>query len=86
MLKPSTEEIANEKLHWSDDQGPAVVAGSIILIVAATLAVIFRLISRRHKKLKLAADDYLIILALLFDYGMFVSILYCEPISSILAT
>lgn len=59
------------------DRGPALVAGSIILIVVASIAVVLRLLARRLKKLAWAADDYFVVVALLFAYGMFVSLLYC---------
>lgn len=74
----SPEEVAREKAHWNDDKSPTVVAGSIILIVTATLAVTLRLISRKFRRLALGADDYMIVLALMFAYGMFISILFCK--------
>jgi hypothetical protein len=74
----SPEEVAREKTHWNDDKSPTVVAGSIILIVTATLAVTLRLISRKFRRLALGADDYMIVLALMFAYGMFISILFCK--------
>jgi len=72
------EEVAREMALWNEDKSPTVVAGSIILIVTATLAVTLRLISRRFRRLALGADDYMIVLALMFAYGMFISILFCK--------
>jgi len=77
----SPEEVAREMAHWNDDKAPTVVAGSIILIVTATLAVTLRLISRKFRRLAVGADDYMIILALMFAYGMFISILFCKLVT-----
>ena len=79
----SPHEIAVETAHYDDNKSPTVIAGSIILIATATLAVILRLVSRRFRRLQLGADDYMIILALVFAYGMFISILFCK-LSSLL--
>lgn len=73
----SQQEIADETAHYHQNNSPAIIAGSIVLIVVATLAVVLRLVSRRMTRLQLAVDDYMIMLALLFAYGMFVSILFC---------
>lgn len=59
------------------DRGPALVAGSIVLIAAASTAVTLRLVSRRLKRLSWAADDYLVVVALACAYGMFITLLFC---------
>lgn len=66
--------------HAQDNpnRGPAILAGSIILIAAASIAVILRLGARRLKKLCWATDDYLAVVALVFAYAMFTSILFCS--------
>lgn len=62
----------------SSDRGPALTASSIVFIAAATIAVALRLVARRLKKLSWAADDYLVVVALLLVYGMFIALLYCS--------
>ena len=58
------QEIAYESSHYGMDKAPAMMAGSIVLIVLATVAVILRLVSRRVKKIAFAADDYMVVVAL----------------------
>ena len=62
----SSPQIARKVAQYQEDNAPAVIAGSIILIVVATSAVILRLMSRWVRKLQLGGDDYLIIVALVF--------------------
>ncbi|KAI4288782.1 MAG: hypothetical protein L6R35_001954 [Caloplaca aegaea] len=59
------------------NRGPALLAGSITLITAATFAVTLRLVARRIKKVSWAADDHLAIVALAFAYAMFTSMIFC---------
>lgn len=61
----------------SSNRSPALLAGSITLIAAATFAVILRLVARRIKKISWAADDLLAIVAVGFAYAMFTSIVFC---------
>lgn len=58
-------------------RGPALMACSIVLIVAASIAVALRLVARRLKKLSWAADDYLAVVALISAYGMFSLLIIC---------
>ena len=58
------QELEYQKLHYYDDKAPAVIAGSIILIVFATVNVVLRLLARRMSAASWKADDYSIIVAL----------------------
>lgn len=58
------QEIVYETIHFRDDKGPAIVGGSILLIVFATIAVVLRLVARRIKRTAWGADDYTIVLSL----------------------
>lgn len=58
------QEIVYETVHFHDNKGPAIVGGSILLIVFATIAVVLRLVSRRIKRTAWGADDYTIVLSL----------------------
>ena len=60
----SPEEVAYERAHWNEDKGPAMIAGGIVLIGFATVAVILRLMARKMKRLPWMADDYFIVAAL----------------------
>ncbi|KAA6412448.1 MAG: hypothetical protein FRX48_03439 [Lasallia pustulata] len=71
------QELVYEGVHFRDDKGPAIVGGSVVLIVVATVAVVLRLVSRRTKRTAWGSDDYTVVLSLAFAYGMFISIIYC---------
>ena len=62
--------------HYNDNRTPSLVAGSIILILFATVAVILRLCARRSRNVALAADDYALVASLALAYGLFISMLY----------
>ncbi|RMJ21184.1 integral membrane protein [Aspergillus sp. HF37] len=65
--------MANGNLH--EDFGPTLWAVNTIFIALATVAVMARFAARRLRKLPLGADDWLICLALFWDwvlYGLFV--------------
>ncbi|KAI9669825.1 MAG: hypothetical protein M1817_004566 [Caeruleum heppii] len=67
----SPEVLAYQRLHWHDDKTPAVIAGSVLLIFFASLAVCLRLLSRKLIGAPWKADDYTIMVALFFAYGLF---------------
>lgn len=47
-----------------EDQGAGIIAGNVIVAVAAVIAVALRIWSRKLKNLPLGVDDWLIIAAL----------------------
>ena len=58
-----------------EDFGPALWVVNTIFIILATLAVVARFAARRLRKLSLGADDWIICVALFWDwilYGIFV--------------
>lgn len=60
----SQHEFLYEIHHWNDTRKPSLIAGSVVLITGSTLTVALRLWSRRFKHIKLEADDYSILVAL----------------------
>ena len=54
----------------SNPRGDQVVHTSIALGIVATIAVILRLLARQRTKSSFAADDLLVILSLIPQYGM----------------
>lgn len=60
----STDSIQYQLQHYNDDKGPAVIAGSVILISIATTVVVLRLVARRIAGTTWRADDYSIIASL----------------------
>ncbi|KAL8766381.1 MAG: hypothetical protein Q9209_006815 [Squamulea sp. 1 TL-2023] len=52
------------------DKGSGIIAGNIVVVVLATIAVGLRIVSRRMQRLSLEADDYLIFVALPFGWAM----------------
>lgn len=59
----SNTEIKDELARVHDDRSGIMIASSVTCIVAAIIAVILRLLTRRLGKAKILADDYLIITA-----------------------
>lgn len=61
--------------HASDpgDYGSGIVAGNIVVVILATIAVGLRVLSRRKQRLSLEADDYLIFAALVSVYPWLLS-------------
>lgn len=61
-------------IDLSKTQNGSIVRAVVSLMVIGTLAVILRLASRvMSKKRKLAIDDYLIVVGLVSDFGLFPS-------------
>ena len=48
------------------DRKPLVIALAVIMPILATTAVVLRLVSRRIKKVRLEADDYTVLIALVW--------------------
>ena len=48
---------------------PNIVAGNVTVAIAAVIAVILRVVSRRLKKISLGPDDYTIFIALVRPLG-----------------
>ena len=71
------EQFRYQQEHYHENRTPYYVAGSIVLIVVATLSVILRFTARKIRKVALAVDDYILVVALIFAYGLFISTLYC---------
>ena len=69
------ESLAHQKLHYYENRTPAVIGGSTLLISLASTAVFLRLLSRRIASAPWRADDYSIIVALIFAYGLFVTLM-----------
>ena len=47
--------------HYYDSKAGSLIAGTVVMLVASTAAVVLRLLSRRLKGTKLGADDYMAI-------------------------
>ena len=65
MSLPASD-IQYQEEHINDTKQPNLIASSVICLTAAYIAVALRLVARRSARLALAADDYVIILALFF--------------------
>ena len=57
------EEIAYQEAHIRENKGPILIGTCVMLLALSTTTVILRIVSRRMKRVKLAADDHLIFLA-----------------------
>ncbi|KAL6714621.1 hypothetical protein ACLMJK_008046 [Lecanora helva] len=70
------EELKYEIAHIKDDRRGDIIAACATCIAAAIIAVILRLLARRLSKAKILADDYMIIVALVFCMGQVATLLY----------
>ena len=64
MEKPTQAEIQYQEYHILDSQAHAVLVACVVCYTLASVAVLFRILSRRLAKAVLAKDDYMIFLAL----------------------
>ena len=56
--------LEERNIERDNNQGVRLIAITIVFLGLATLAVICRFVSRKIKRVRLAADDYMIIVAL----------------------
>ena len=70
-------QLEYQQHHYGESRTSSYVAGSIVLIVIATLSVFLRLLARKSHKVAIAIDDYLLVTSLALAYGLFISMLYC---------
>lgn len=61
------EELQHEILHIHDDQGPVVTGVTCMLLVLCFIATSARFLARWVARAPFAADDYLILIALVRD-------------------
>lgn len=71
------EQFRYQQEHYNESRTSSYVAGSIVLIVIATLSVILRFLARKSRKVALAVDDYMLVVSLALAYGLFISMIYC---------
>ena len=79
LLTP--EQIRYQTEHWHESKSEGLRLAASILISFATIAVVLRLWARKLKLLKhresiYGADDYMIVVALLFAWGLFGLLVY----------
>ena len=69
-IPPSVLQYQMEHIH--ETRQPGLIAFYAVMWTASILSVLLRLVSRKRKGLKLEADDYTVVLALVFLCGTFV--------------
>ena len=69
---PTPAEILYQEKHASDTQVPNIIATNAICFPIACTAVTLRFLSRRRSKIRYEADDWFIVLALLFTLGILI--------------
>ena len=57
-------DIEYQLSHYHESRVGGLIAGTVVMMVASTIAVAMRLISRRIKKAKYGADDFMAFLGL----------------------
>ncbi|KAF1948665.1 hypothetical protein CC80DRAFT_458826 [Byssothecium circinans] len=67
MAQPTPADIAYMMAHDHEDRRPNFVAANTICLILAVIAVMLRLVSRSLARIKIALDDWTIILALCFQ-------------------
>ena len=63
-LVPTAAQLKYMNLHVKDTKVRSILVANTVCAAISCLAVILRIISRRLTRIKLAADDYLIIFGL----------------------
>ena len=61
MLTPSAADIAYQQAHKEDNAIPGILAANVICIIAAWIAGLLRLYSRRLVRAAIKTDDWLVI-------------------------
>lgn len=77
MVAPSPAEIQYQLAHIHEDRSLDIILSHAICLPIAVIAVVLRLVSRRLIKDSIQADDWLIIVALLFAAGEITGGLLC---------
>ena len=70
----SVDDISYQLAHYDDDRSQEIVVVTMVMAGLATLAVLLRLWARKLIAAKWMADDYLIIVGLLFTISNCVQI------------
>ncbi|KAL8646782.1 MAG: hypothetical protein Q9226_006714 [Calogaya cf. arnoldii] len=63
---PTPAEMLYMAQHSSDDRSSEVVTTAVVLAIISTVAVALRFMARKHQKISLSWDDYLVLAALIF--------------------
>ena len=72
---PAARKICIQAVPWlNDTRGPKIVAAVATLTTLAIVAVLLRLQARRISKLRFGWDDWLIVFALMFSFGLSVTV------------
>ncbi len=69
---PTPAEIQYQEKHAFDTQVPNIIATNAICFPIACTTVLLRFLSRRMSKIRYEADDWLVILGLLFTLGILI--------------
>ncbi len=77
MVVPSPAEIQYQYAHIHEDRSFNIIISHAICLPIAVTAVVLRLISRRMIKASIQADDWLVLVALLFFAGQITGGLLC---------
>ena len=63
-------DLVYQAAHVDDDERTRLAATNIFMITITTLFVLLKLLSRRISKVKLAADDYVLLVAYVLYWGL----------------
>ncbi|KAL8788355.1 MAG: hypothetical protein Q9213_001752 [Squamulea squamosa] len=63
---PPPQNLKYQIDHIEDDRGPEIIATTIVIAILATVAGFLRLFCRRHMKVAISYDDYLMIAGFVF--------------------
>ena len=69
MVHLTEADIAYQKAHIRDNRRGDIIFSHAICISIAFLTVVLRFLSRRMGKVKIAWDDYMIVVAFVFALG-----------------
>ncbi|KAI4289045.1 MAG: hypothetical protein L6R35_001694 [Caloplaca aegaea] len=67
----NTREICVAAVPWlNDSRGPEITVSLVILIILATIAVVLRFLARHITRTSYGLDDWLMLFALVWEYGL----------------
>ncbi|KAL8860981.1 MAG: hypothetical protein Q9178_002494 [Gyalolechia marmorata] len=76
-LADRPKELQYQINNIDDNRGPEIIGSTIVIAILAISAVVLRLVCRRHMKVAISYDDYLIIVGLLTSLGQCFLQIYC---------
>ncbi|KAL8756077.1 MAG: hypothetical protein Q9184_004616 [Pyrenodesmia sp. 2 TL-2023] len=82
VLQITPADIAYQRAHKDDDRRGSLYAAAATMIILPSIAVVLRLVCRRHLKAQISHDDIAIIVSLVLCWGVCVMLVLCAHYGS----